>query len=141
MKLYGSIENRLEENKMFCESIEVGTYLTEFGYSDRHPYEVVEVINQKHIKVRKLDHKKKEGSEHFDNNWELVSNPNNPIKELKFRYNNWSWVTTYGERYLKEAPIQDPIIVKQIKQTGSCTVYRPTKVSFGFAEYYFDYTY
>lgn len=25
MKLYGSLNNRLEENRMFCDTIEVGT--------------------------------------------------------------------------------------------------------------------
>lgn len=46
-KWYGSLNNRLEENKMFCEEIKVGTGLTEYFYSDRHPYEVVKVIDQK----------------------------------------------------------------------------------------------
>ena len=59
MKLCGSISNRLEENRMFCDVIEVGTGMTEYSYTDRHAYEVVEVVDQKHIKVREYDHKHK----------------------------------------------------------------------------------
>ena len=54
---YGSLNNRLEENKQFCETIEVGTGMTEYSYSDRHAYEVIEVTDQKHVKVREYDHK------------------------------------------------------------------------------------
>ena len=41
MKLYGSLNNRLEENHMFCDVIEVGTDMTEYLYTDRHAYEVL----------------------------------------------------------------------------------------------------
>ena len=34
-KWYGSLNNRLEENRQFCEKIEVGTGVTEYMYSDR----------------------------------------------------------------------------------------------------------
>ena len=40
MKLCGSLNNRLEENRMFCDTIEVGTGMTEYLYSDRHAYEL-----------------------------------------------------------------------------------------------------
>ena len=36
MKWYGSINNRIEENRMFCDVIEVGTGVTEYSWSDRH---------------------------------------------------------------------------------------------------------
>ena len=65
---YGSLNNRLEENRMFCEQIEVGTGMTEYHYSDRDAYEVVAVKDQKHVTVRKYDHRHV-GDCAMDNNW------------------------------------------------------------------------
>ncbi len=114
-KWYGSLNNRIDENKMFCDKIEVGTAMTEYFWSDRHPYEVVKVISQTHIFVRELDHKAI--GEPMSNTWELKSNENNPVIELKKRYGYWNWV----------------------EKNGCKTVYRRTNVSFGVAEYYYDY--
>ena len=88
MKLYGSLNNRLEENHMFCDVIEVGTDMTEYLYTDRHAYEVVEVTDQKHIKVREYDHKHT-GDGCMDNSWELVSNDNNPVRAMTKRGKYW----------------------------------------------------
>ena len=49
---YGSIDNRMTEGRTYGK-IEVGTGVTEMGYSDRHAYEVVEVIDEKHLLVRR----------------------------------------------------------------------------------------
>ena len=87
-KWYGSLNNRLEENRQFCDEITVGTGVTEYDYSDRHPYEVIEVISQKDVIIRGLDHKHiGEGS--MDNRWELVSNEDNPTYELVKRGKYW----------------------------------------------------
>lgn len=51
MKLYGSLQNRMMEG-MAKQNIEVGTGVTELCYSDRHPYEVVKVIDEKHLIIR-----------------------------------------------------------------------------------------
>ena len=139
-KWYGSLNNRLEENKMYCKNIEEGTLLTEYMYSDCHPYEVVKVIDQKHVLVRRLDHKKKENSEAFDNNWELISNSNNPTLELKFRYNKWNWVRKYTAESLKKMIMISKKIRSQIETKGEAIDYIPTNISFGKAEYYYDYT-
>lgn len=82
-KWYGSLQNRFEENKMYCNSIEVGTGMTEYFYSDRKPYEVTEVIDQKHVKVRSMDHKNVGGA--YSNEWELTSNENNPVRMITRR--------------------------------------------------------
>lgn len=52
MKLFGSLDNRLAEGRTYGK-IEVGTGVTEMCYSDRHAYEVVEVIDEKHILIRR----------------------------------------------------------------------------------------
>ena len=48
-KLYGNLMNRMEEGRQFVDEIKVGDGVTEYSYSDRHPYEVIEVKDQKHI--------------------------------------------------------------------------------------------
>lgn len=61
-KWYGSLNNRIDEGKTYGE-IKVGTGVTEMCYSDRHPYEVVEVIDEKHLLIRECDWKIISGSE------------------------------------------------------------------------------
>lgn len=112
-KWYGSLDNRLEENRMFTEVIEVGTPLTEYLWSDRHAYEVVEVKDQKHVKVR--EYEVKLAGEPFSNQWDYISDPNKPVRELEKRGKYWYWVTDSGK-------------VR-------------TNVSFGVADYYYDYSF
>lgn len=60
-KFYGSIINRLQEN---CkgETPVVGMGVTELQYTDRAPYEVIEVINEKKIRVREMGFKRIDGN-------------------------------------------------------------------------------
>ena len=51
-RLYGSLTNRLEEGNQYGKLV-VGMGATEMCYSDRHAYEVVEVIDDKHVIVRR----------------------------------------------------------------------------------------
>ena len=140
-KWYGSVNNRVDENKMFCDEIKVGTGMTEYSYSDREAYEVVEVKDQKHVKVRKLDHKL--AGEAFSNNWELISNPNNSVSEIVKRGKYWYWASRWSKKAL-----DNPMIViipdkvyKELQEKGkdTCVVYSRANVSFGVADYYYDY--
>jgi hypothetical protein len=140
-KWYGSLNNRLEENKKFCDKIEKGTLLTEYLYSDKHAYEVVEVLNQKHVKVRKLDPIKKKGSDNYDNEWTLISNPKKPIRELKFRYGKWNWVRKFTKESINDLLFIPEKIAKDLQTKDTSIQYSPTNVSFGIGEYYYDYTY
>lgn len=160
MKLYGSLTNRLEEGKQFCEEITVGTGMTEYLYSDRHAYEVIEVTDQKHVTVREYDHK--HVGEPFTNDWELISNPNNPARKLERRGNTWYWTQTvtaadvqdildcdsvysnddssnpdllYKRHALRMAGFDLDKIVAKGKQTKR----GKANVSFGKAEYYYDF--
>jgi hypothetical protein len=149
---YGNINNRLEENRMFCEEIKVGTGMTEYMYSDRHPYEVVEVKDQKHVSVRKMDHKHV-GDGCMDNNWELISNEENPIREMTKRGNFWYWTVTVTSDILKNLDSEDAearlstmlflchnnIDREQLEAKGKVTRYHKANVSFGIADYYYDY--
>lgn len=144
---YGSITNRLEENRMFCEEIEIGTGLTEYDYSDRHPYEVVGVKDQKHVTVRGLDHKHI-GDGCMDNRWELVSNEENPERDLVKRGNYWYWTNTVTKDNIQgideDMELRLRVVLagfdpERIKEKGKQTVYRRANVSFGVASYYYDY--
>lgn len=137
MKLYGSLENRLEENKMFCDEIKVGTLATEYFYSDRKPYEVTKVINQKHIFIRMLDHKP--AGEPMSNEWELTSNPKNSEIELVYRYNHWCKVSTWTSEKLEKAIIVSCKVIEALKTKSEFKTYSKINISFGKADYYFDY--
>lgn len=52
-KFYGSVVNRLEENKIYSK-IKVGEYATEYMWSDRHAYEITKVVDDKHFFIRRL---------------------------------------------------------------------------------------
>ena len=149
MKLYGSLNNRMNEGKMFCNEIKVGTGMTEYFYSDSHAYEVVAVKDQKHVTVRKYDHRLI--GEAFSNNWELISNPNNPKRELERRGDIWYWVTTVTAEQLKKIPDNDEgFMIKlnlvlngfdadKIMEKGQQTKRSKANVSFGTANYHYDY--
>lgn len=152
-KLYGSLNNRLCENRMFCDEITVGTGMTEYFYSDRHPYEVVEVTDQKHIKVRRYD--KKLVGECFSNDWELISNENLPVLEMAKRGEYWYFVTRITSDILADLESEDPemqfrtqmflchngVDIDKLREKGKITKYHRANVSFGKAEYYYDYSF
>lgn len=149
---HGSLNNRLEENRMFCETIEVGTGVTEYSWSDRHPYEVVEVTDQKHVKVRELDHKHI-GNLEMDNSWELISNENNPERMLTKRGNYWYWTTVVTDAILDNLESEDANIrinvmlfmahnnidEETLRAKKKVTRYHRANISFGIADYYYDY--
>jgi len=142
---YGSINNRLDENKMFCDEIKVGTLMTEYYYSDRHPYEVVEVTDQKHVKVRAMDHEHV-GNIEMDNNWKLVSNENNTVQEMVKRGDYWYFAQTVYANILENDDVDtklylamNGIDVEKLKKNGKVTKYNRANVSFGVGEYYYDY--
>lgn len=105
MKFYGSLQNRLEEGKQFVEEIKVGTGVTEYSWSDRHPYEVIEVIDQKHIIIRALNYRRIDDNGMSDaQSYEYISNENNIKYELVLRNNVWYKVIEYTkDRWLERA--------------------------------------
>lgn len=144
-KLYGNLTNRLEEGKQFCNTIEVGTGVTEYYYSDRKVYEVTEVIDQKHVYIRKYD--VKHVGEAYTQNWELMSNPENPEMLLTKRGNTWYFTDTLtAEELTKVTDLYDRFRLAmcgfdfdKVMAKGKQTKYRKANVSFGVADYYYDY--
>jgi len=147
---YGNLTNRIEENRTYCEQITVGTGMTEYFWSDRHAYEVVAVKDQKHVSVREYDHKKKDDTS-FSNNWELISNPENPVVDMVKRGNYWYTAVTITPEEAKEIfegtdwerklwACHNNFDLQAIIASGKKkTTYHKRNVSFGVADYYYDY--
>ena len=150
-KWYGSLNNRVEENRQYCEQIEVGTGMTEYFWSDRHAYEVVEVIDQKHVKVR--EYNAKHVGEEYQNKWDLVSDESNPIRLITKRGKYWYWTVKVDDSILDEIDkaegdekfhlqwflCQNNITVDELRAKMHITRYHRANVSFGVADYYYDY--
>lgn len=143
---YGSVQNRLAENRQFVLEIKVGTGVTEYGWSDREAYEVIAVKDQKHVTIRKLDHRLV--GEPMSNEWELTSNENNPTYSLAKRGDYWYSVNTVTAADLEgrendfEFRLRLALAgfdLQKIAEKGKQTVYNRMNVSFGSADYYYDY--
>ena len=148
---YGSVNNRIDENRQFCNEIKVGTGMTEYFWSDRQAYEVVEVKDQKHVKVRRYDHKAI--GEAYANDWELISNENNPVIDMTKRGKYWYRTVTVTADILDEMETADNnrkfelslflahnnIDPDKLRERGKVTKYHRVNVSFGKADYYYDF--
>lgn len=90
MKWYGSLTNRIEESCTSPEPV-VGMGVTEYCWSDRHPYEIIEVIDSRHIVVRRLDHKRIDHNGMSEcQDYEYFSNEKYPgIKLFKTKEGRW----------------------------------------------------
>lgn len=147
MAWYGSVHNRLEENKQFCDEIKIGTGVTEYLYSDRHPYEVIDVVDQKHVYIRELDHKLI--GEPYSNDWELISNENNAVYYLTKRGKYWYKTITVTDDILEpEMSVETMLFLAHngineddLKNRKKITRYHRMNVSFGHASYYYDYSF
>lgn len=150
MAWVGSLQNRLAENKQFCDEIKIGTGVTEYFYSDRHPYEVIEVVDQKHVYIRPLDHKLI--GEAYSNDWELISNKNNPIYYVTKRGKYWYKTLTITDDILgtdiddidintKLFLAHNNITEEELRTKKKITRYNRMNISFGHAEYYYDYSF
>ena len=146
---YGSVINRIEENKMYCEEIKVGTPMTEYFWSDRHAFEVVEVIDQKHVSVREFD--VKHVGLPMSNDWEYISNPENPVRKMEKRGKYWYFAHILTKDILKDYDdpengwriqmylAQNGVSKEELEKRGTIRRYSRANVSFGVCDYYYDY--
>lgn len=86
---YGSLNNRLAEHAQQPTPV-VGMGVTECCYSDRHPWEIIEVKDEKHITIRQM------GCERIDKNgmsdcqeYRYFSKPDGGVKHLVLRNGRW----------------------------------------------------
>ena len=153
-KLYGSLDNRIEENRNFLgrPEIKVGDDITQYHWSDRTCYYVTRVENQKHIFVKRYqvcaDHEKPGGMGHQD--WlyfktekeeqayinECVDKGllpdycKHPLEDIK-ESGESELVFRYGHwywvaRYWYDKPLDKP-------------QYTKANISFGVRDYYYDW--
>lgn len=96
---YGSFQNRLMENSKMPKP-EVGMGVTECQWSDRSPWEIIAVKDERHITVRALDWKRTDNNGMSDcQDYEYFSNPNNPTANL-FLTKQGKWRQRYSDRSL-----------------------------------------
>lgn len=149
-RLYGSLTNRIKENRMFVPEIKEGTYVTEYLWSDRNAYEVVKVIDQKHVFIRRLKAIRTDNWGMSDSqNYRYESDESASVEELVKRGDYWYKVFTFSkeihDKIVKEigwclwsltekqwARLDDGKVVKR---------YSKINVSFGTADEYFDYSF
>lgn len=156
IKWYGNVINRIEEGRTVPE-IKEGMDITMYLWSDRDCYYVTEVINQKHIKVKRYtviaDRDKAGGMGH--QNWLYFKTRKEASEYLKahgldgydesikdreeeweFRYNKWQLSYTFTEEnYCTEREL------KSLEKKGYYKRYYDLsgKVSFGRRDYYYDW--
>lgn len=118
---YGNVINRLMETQADPPEITVGMGATEYLWSDRQPYEVTRIKDQKHLWIRGLGHKCIEGYNGYDNMWELYSDENRSeiyvVKRGKYWYTEGAYDGVDGVRH-------------------KC--YNRINITFGKADYYYD---
>lgn len=110
---YGSLQNRLEERTR-QPMPEVGMGVTECMWSDREPYEIISVEDERHITIRRLDYKRTDNNGFSEiQEYEYSSNPEyTPIRLYKAKDGRWvrrvgkngvdrssGWVIGFAERY------------------------------------------
>lgn len=134
-KWYGSINNRIEENRNYelDRKIKVGTDITTYYWSDRHCKYVTKVIDQKHIFVRDwevcADHSKPGGMGHQDwlyfktrkemnqylnevykddDHMHYDEDPKEPKEEeWAYRYGHWNRVIRFDKALVEEIKKRD----------------------------------
>lgn len=168
-KLYGSLSNRLEEGHNYTgRELQVGDDITMYLWSDCNCYYITEVIDQKHIKVKRYyvcaDHDKaggmghqdwmyfktlKEESEYlrkyFPDNYKDCEEIVEPEAETwVFRNNKWKEAVEYTPEQVLASPFFfTEAQIKKAQQGKTVTEYRNLsgKVSFGVRRYYYDWSF
>ena len=109
---YGSLNNRLMENMSGMPAPEVGMGATRCGWSDRNPYEIIEVKDARHITVRTMNAKRIDSNGMSEcQEYEYTSNPDGVIEHLFLtKQGKWrdrqgrtlgcdGWVIGFAEKY------------------------------------------
>lgn len=153
---YGNVINRIEEGRTVPE-IKEGTDITMYYWSDRTCYYVVEVEDQKRIKVKEYnivaDHSKSLGMGHqewlyFKTRKEMADYMKQYFPETEYnieepepetwvyRYGKWKQEVTYTEEnYCTEKEL------KSLREKGYYKRYYDLSgnISFGVKSYYYDW--
>lgn len=95
MRLYGSLQNRLLEMTKSQTPV-IGMGATEIYYSDRRAWEVIEVMDERHIAVRRL--KANLEGDYLEQNYTYEQDPNGHIAYL-FLTKGGTWKERIGRKY------------------------------------------
>lgn len=96
MEWYGSLQNRFEERIKSTITPQVGMGVTELLWSDREPYEIIEVKDDRHIVIRRMNYKRTDKNGFSEcQEYEYTSNPNGYTCTL-YRNNKGRWVRRVG---------------------------------------------
>lgn len=104
-KLYGSLDNRLEENSFFevgIDAVKVGMKCTEYYYSDSHVWEIIKILKQdgknqkfecvvRQMKAHRTDHNGMSDCQSY----EFESDPNAPTQLLKISGTKYKKLKAY----------------------------------------------
>lgn len=93
---YGSLQNRLLERASGQPEPQVGMGVTECLYTDREPYEIIEVKDERHIVVRGLDCRRVDSNGLSEcQEYEYTSNPDRATYTL-YKRKDGTWVRRVG---------------------------------------------
>ena len=97
MQWYGSLQNRIEERLVGARP-EIGMGVTEMLWSDRVPYEIIAVKDDRHITVRAMSYKRIDDNGFSEvQEYEYTSNPDGYVCDL-FKTKRGRWVRRVGTR-------------------------------------------
>lgn len=92
---YGSLQNRLMERSVTPE-LEIGMGVTECLWSDCHAWEIIDIKDDRHITIRRMDYK---CIDYYAGDYEIFSDPNGRVINL-FKTKNNGWRQRYGSHAL-----------------------------------------
>lgn len=94
--MYGSFVNQIVSQTKGLKP-EVGMGVTQLLWTDRNPFEIIEVKDDRHITVRELDYKRVDNRGMSDcQDYEYFSNENNRTYRL-YKNNKNKWVVRVGK--------------------------------------------
>lgn len=131
----GSLANRMLENRMFCKDIAVGTYFTEYHYTDRDAYMVTGIVDKKKpiIDAKKVI-KKPDGT--------LETEEGGHVCRFARRCRKWWHAVEWTPEILASVPIRPPYAsnLESAFEGGArkVVIYTPANLSFGVADPYRD---
>lgn len=146
-RIYGSITNRFEENKIY-KDIKVGEYATEYLWSDRHAYEITKVVDKKHFFIRRLI------AERIDHNgmseiqeYKYTHDPNGYDQEIEITKYGFKRVYRYDLELYNEILKREGYvlwagdIVEAVKQGKKVKRSSKINLSIGVADEYYDFSF
>lgn len=140
---YGSLNNRISERCKQPEPV-VGMGVTECLYSDRNPFEIIEVKDPKNIVVRAMSYKRTDNNGMSESQeYTYFSNPDGQVFHLTLRNGRWrdrEWKVEYvmGPDGKPEYDADGNLKVKSMKPGRKLG---PNGWSLGKAERYYDFSF